>query len=78
MQWSEHGHSRWISQSWHVRAGWGWNRVSGAFDTSGAVKYSPALCGRDLDTAPDKSYTPHKCWGRGMKKEREREREMEG
>lgn len=55
VQWSEHDHSRWISQSWHVRASPGRNRVSGAFDTSGAVKYSPALRGPDPDTALDKS-----------------------
>lgn len=54
-QWSERGHSRWISQSWHVRASAGRNRVSGAFDTSGAVKYSLALHSPDPDTALDKS-----------------------
>lgn len=35
-----------------------WSGISGAPDGSGAVKYSPALGGRDLDSAPDKSTLP--------------------
>lgn len=70
----ERGHSRWISQSWHGR-----NRVSGPFDTSGAVKYSPGPRGPDLNAGPDKSETPLINTGReGGMEGRERAIEVGG
>lgn len=50
-----------LSQRWSVRTSRG-GRVSGASDTSGAVKDSAALCGHDLDTASDKSHIPYEQW----------------
>lgn len=64
---SGHVQSWWISQSWS-----GWNRVSGAFDTSGAVKYSCAIA-LTSTLAWINHNNPINTWKKGMNSEEERD-----